>query len=81
VKGKQVSTGIDCIRLVEDRFSVGQLYSRWVRESADAGERSKIVIEGAVFLHQQDYVLDVFQRGASWSILRQQALYVRWHQR
>jgi hypothetical protein len=65
MKGKHVSTRIDCIRLVEDRFPVGQCESGWIRESADAAERSKIVVEGPVFLHQQDHMFDVFQRAAS----------------
>jgi hypothetical protein len=78
MKGKHVSTGIDCIRLVEDRFSVGQCESGWIRESADAAERSKIVAEGAVFLHQQDHMFDVFQRAASCSSLPQQPPHVRW---
>ena len=62
MKGQQEAVGIFRIRLMKDRFSGGQLQSPGVVESAHSCHSAKVVIKRAVFLHQQDNMLDIAKR-------------------
>jgi hypothetical protein len=62
VKWLHGAAGALRIRLVEDRLSVRELERVRIAETADAGHRAEVMIEGAVFLHHQDDVLDLLQR-------------------
>ena len=56
---EEVAVGIFGVGLVEDGFAVGEREGIGIAEAADAGHGSKVVVEGAVFLHENHDVLNV----------------------
>jgi hypothetical protein len=45
--------------LIEHRMTRGKLDGRAIPEAADSPERAEVMIEGSVFLHQDNDVLDI----------------------
>ena len=80
MKWQQVTIRIFGVRLIERGAAGGERDRGRVAEAADSGERAEIMIEGAIFLHQQNYVLDVGERTAVRRALRQHAAHVGRHQ-
>ena len=58
---QEVTTRVFWIGLIENRFAAGQFQRIRIIEAAHASQRSKIVVKGTVFLHEQDDVLDLAQ--------------------
>src|ERR1700751_5790158 len=54
--------GVGRIGLTKDAVAVGEVNGTRVTETANAAEGPEIVIERAVFLHQDDDMLDIFKR-------------------
>src|SRR5436853_562291 len=59
-KGQQRFSDSGANRLVEYRLAGGQSQRSRIAEAADPSQTSKIMIERAVFLHQDHHVLNVF---------------------
>ena len=58
-QGSRYPSGFRPDRLVEHRATVGQGDGSRVAEAPDPLQGAEIVVEAAVLLHEQDYVLDL----------------------
>ena len=76
MKWQQMSVWIPDIRLMKYRLAVRQLEPLHVVKTTHGGQASKVMIEQAVFLHEQDDVFDIAQRTAPPVFLCQRALYM-----
>ena len=80
MEGQQVAVRVFGVGLVENRSTGRQLQRVRIAEPAHARQRSEVMIERAVFLHQQDDMLDVAKRCGPRRLLRQRPPQVRGHQ-
>jgi len=77
MEGQKITDGVSEVWLLEDGIPVQQFHGLWIIKTAHAGQRPKIMVEGAVFLHQHHDVLDVTQCSLARGFLRQYAPQIR----